>query len=395
MTQKGHSQKSILVSPLVPPGYKQTEVGVIPEDWEVLKLSDHFNIYAGGDVPKDSLSQIQSEKYPFPIYANAIQNQGFYGFTSYKRSKSDSLTITARGYLGHAEYREEPFFPIVRLLVLEPVGSLDAKYTTYTVNERIKFPIESTGVPQLTAPQVGKYPVAAPPTIEEQRAIAAALSDVDALIDGLDRLIAKKRDLKQAAMQQLLTGQTRLPGFKGEWVYRGLPEVLVQGDGIKIGPFGSQLKKEHLIQNGPYRVYGQENVYQKEFSFGTRYLTREKFEKLKSCEIKPGDFVISTMGTIGKCAIVPPDICVGIMDSHLIRLRIDQSKILPLYLLHLFSDDFHYLNNQTSKLSVGGIMDGLSTKIVCALEIEYPESPEEQTAIATVLSMASTSSTST
>ena len=55
-----------------------------------------------------------------------------------------------------------------------------------------------------------------PPT-PEQRAIATALSDVDALLGGLDRLIAKKRDLKQAAMQQLLTGQTRLPGFHGEW----------------------------------------------------------------------------------------------------------------------------------------------------------------------------------
>ena len=63
-------------------------------------------------------------------------------------------------------------------------------------------------------------------------------------------------------MQQLLTGETRLPGFEGEWSFCGLPEVLVKGDGIKIGPFGSQLKKEYLIQNGLYRVYGQENVYQ-------------------------------------------------------------------------------------------------------------------------------------
>ena len=59
----------------------------------------------------------------------------------------------------------------------------------------------------------------------EQRAIAEALSDVDALLGGLDRLIAKKRDLKQAAMQQLLTGQTRLPGFHGEWEVKRLGEL--------------------------------------------------------------------------------------------------------------------------------------------------------------------------
>jgi type I restriction enzyme S subunit len=128
--------------------------------------------------------------------------------------------------LGHAEYRDQPFFPIVRLLVLEPTGQLDAQFTTYAVNDRVEFAIESTGVPQLTAPQVGQYSVAAPPTLSEQRAIAAALSDVDALLDGLERLIAKKRDLKQAAMQQLLTGQTRLPGFSEEWDVKRLGELL-------------------------------------------------------------------------------------------------------------------------------------------------------------------------
>lgn len=73
---------------------------------------------------------------------------------------------------------------------------------------------------------IKKVAVALPPTEVEQRAIAAALSDVDALLDGLDRLIAKKRDLKRAAMQQFLTGQTRLPGFHGEWEVKRLGEVL-------------------------------------------------------------------------------------------------------------------------------------------------------------------------
>ena len=67
--------------------------------------------------------------------------------------------------------------------------------------------------------------IPAPPTTAEQRAIAEALGDVDALIGGLDQLIAKKRDLKQAAMQQLLTGQTRLPGFSGEWEVKRLGDI--------------------------------------------------------------------------------------------------------------------------------------------------------------------------
>ncbi len=217
----------------VKPGYKQTEVGVIPEEWDVFHLTEHFRIYAGGDVPKHSVSNIRSDTHPYPIFANALQERGLYGFTSERRAKADSVTVTARGYLGHAEYRDEPFFPIVRLLVLEPNGALDARFTAAAINERVKFAFESTGVPQLTAPQIGKHSIAAPP-LPEQRAIADTLGDVDALLGGLDRLIAKKRDLKQAAMQQLLTGQTRLPGFHGEWEAKRLGEVgkFLKGSGV-------------------------------------------------------------------------------------------------------------------------------------------------------------------
>lgn len=161
------------------------------------------------------------------------------------------------------------------------------------------------------------------------------------------------------------------------WVERPITEVL-KPNGIKIGPFGSQLKKEMLLSDGVYRVYGQENVYEHDFNLGDRYLTREHFNRLSSCEILPGDFVMSTMGTIGKCAIVPVTISRGIMDSHLIRLRFDEKKVRSDYILQLFSDQFHYLSNQTSRLAVGGIMDGLSVGIVSRLKVMYPESIEEQ-----------------
>ncbi len=172
---------------------------------------------------------------------------------------------------------------------------------------------------------------------------------------------------------------------RDRWVECPIADVLLP-NGIKIGPFGSQLKKETLIPYGQYKVYGQENVYEKDFSLGDRYLEKEHFDKLSSCEIVPGDFVMSTMGTVGKCAIVPKGINKGIMDSHLVRLRFDTKKILPEYLLHLFSDDFSYLKQQTSRLSVGGIMDGLSVGIVSSLEVSFPESKDEQLKIISVLS---------
>ena len=93
----------------------------------------------------------------------------------------------------------------------------------------------------------------------------------------------------------------------------------------------------------------------------------------------------SSMGTVGKCAIVPQNIQIGIMDSHLIRLKFNCKKIIPQYILQLFSDEFDFLRNQIEKLSVGGIMDGLSTKIVQSLNVFYPVNIDEQKAICAIL----------
>ena len=223
------------------------------------------------------------------------------------------------------------------------------------------------------------------PPLEEQTVIARVLSDADCLISSLQKLIAKKKAIKQGTMQELLTGKKRLPGFYGEWKREQLPELLQEQNGIKIGPFGSQLKKEYLIDIGEFKVYGQENVYEKDFRLGTRYIPKERYLKLKSCELLPGDFVISSMGTVGKCAIVPQNIQIGIMDSHLIRLKFNCKKIIPQYILQLFSDEFDFLRNQIEKLSVGGIMDGLSTKIVQSLNVFYPVNIDEQKAICAIL----------
>ena len=207
------------------PGHKPTEVGAIPNDWDVASFKEQFNISAGGDVNLNLSVAEQDEIHPYPIYSNALTNGGLYGYCSYADHPVGSITITARGTLGVAAYRDHKYTAIGRVLVLEPRQETSGKFFANFINSRVRFAIESTGVPQLTAPQIGRYLLAVPP-YPEQRAIAAALNDVDALLDGVDRLIAKKRDLKQAAMQQLLTGQTRLPGFKREWEAKLVGDLL-------------------------------------------------------------------------------------------------------------------------------------------------------------------------
>jgi len=358
----------------IPKGYKLTEVGVIPEEWEVLRFCDHFKIYAGGDVPKDSLSQIWTEDCPYPIFANALQKKGLYGYTGQKRAKSGSLTITARGYLGHAEYRNEPFFPIVRLLVLEPYGLLDARFTTYAINDRVEFSIESTGVPQLTAPQVGKYAVAAPPTLSEQRAIAAALSDVDALLEGQDRLITKKRDLKQAAMQQLLTGQTRMPGFQGEWETKRLGDVA----DVDIENLGANTSPDYTfcyislenVDTGVLREYS-EQVFRSAPSRARRVLRRD-------------DVLVSTVRPNLKSHLLfTSDAPHWVCSTGFAVVRCRKNISHPAY---VFAQVFSRATcTQIEALLTGSNYPAINSRDVKALSIPFPTYPE-QAAIASVLS---------
>lgn len=225
--------------------FKQTEVGLIPEDWLVGAISELCSVAAARDLVEENFSHAEDDEYPHPIYSNALGNGGLYGYSSVYQYPADSLTVTARGDVGHAMYRDKCFAAIGRLLVLQRKANIDLRYLTDTINERVIFALESTGVPQLTAPQIGSYKVAYPPTLQEQQAIATALSDAGALIESLEQLLAKKRQIKQGAMQELLTAQRRLPGFSGSWEKKRLEEL-----GRWVGGMTPSMQNSIYWENG-------------------------------------------------------------------------------------------------------------------------------------------------
>ena len=170
--------------------------------------------------------------------------------------------------------------------------------------------------------------------------------------------------------------QTGIGMIPEEWEVLRIEELLLPEKGaIKIGPFGSQLKKEFLVKGG-IKVYGQENIYKSDFELGDRYITKERFEILKSCELKSGDIIISMMGTIGFVDVVPLNIKKGIMDSHLLRMRANQNKIDNNFLLYAFRSGV--IQNQIDTLSVGTIMAGLSSSIIKLLIFPLPPMLEQQ-----------------
>lgn len=190
------------------------------------KLKDLFNLFAGGDIDIEHFSQYKTPVHCFPIYSNSLNNKGLYGYTSVPKYKGNSITITGRGSVGHAECRKQDFDAIIRLLVLIPKKSniVNPYYLTQFINQYVSFPLESTGVPQLTVPQIENIEVALP-DYTQQVATAEALSDIDSLLSSLQKLIEKKKAIKQGAMQELLTGKKRLPGFSGEWSKQQLGDI--------------------------------------------------------------------------------------------------------------------------------------------------------------------------
>lgn len=168
----------------------------IPEGWREINLGNIFDISAGGDLITDCFSSYKTQKYKYDIYSNTISNNGMYGFTSVPRYEENTITVTARGInTGYAIHRNKKYDAIGRLLVLKPICKNNCYFVSQYINNIINFTIESTGIPQLTAPQISKYLILLP-KYEEQQAIATVLLDIDNLILSLEKLINKKKLIK-------------------------------------------------------------------------------------------------------------------------------------------------------------------------------------------------------
>lgn len=147
-------------------------------------------------------------------------------------------------------------------------------------------------------------------------------------------------------------------------------------DGIKIGPFGSALANK-TTANGKYNVYSQANLISGDFTITKNTISEETYQDLIAYKVIPGDICVSMMGTIGKCKKVPININPGIMDSHLIKLRLDKD-ILPRFFEYVYDKDLGGIcYDQMMYLKKGTIMDGLNTSIIKQLVLPLPSIQEQ------------------
>lgn len=175
-------------------------------------LGEVCKISAGGDAPKDSMSKQKTEKYSVPIISNGIGENALYGYTDAPKVEEPAVTVAARGTIGYAEYRDYPFYPIIRLLTAIPKDStvVNTKYLYYCLQGK-QYSVPIGGIPQLTAPELKKVEIPIP-SLDVQNRIVQVLDNFDTvctdLSSGLPAEIEARQKQYEYYRDKLLTFKT-------------------------------------------------------------------------------------------------------------------------------------------------------------------------------------------
>lgn len=347
----------------VAPDYVRTEVGVFPADWPVLPLRRISPKQGVGLVINPSTYFDKAGTVPLLVGSNvsegAIDASSANRITEASNSALSASRLTA-GDLVTVRVGEPGVTAVVppeldgcncaSMMIVRKHPSFNSHWLCAVMNSRFgRSQVEhvqyGTAQKQFNISDAVNFKFATPPR-QEQDAIAAALGDVDALLAGLDRLIAKKRDLKQAAMQQLLTGQTRLPGFGGEWKLQRL------GDAVeKLVGGGTPSRSEPAY-------WGTEVPWATVKDFATfdprqtqESITRIGLENSASHLIPAGTLITSTRMALGKAVIYEVDVAIN-QDLKAVFLKLGNSVR---FLFYWFEFNAQVIDDLGSGSTVKGI----------------------------------------
>ncbi|XOV94591.1 MAG: restriction endonuclease subunit S [Bacteroidota bacterium] len=376
-------------------------IGEIPGDWKISKLRYVTVKIGSGVTPKGGAEVYKTSGVPLL----RSQNVHFEGLSlsdvayidpeihdSMKGSKvvsGDVLFNITGASIGRCFYVNDSLGEAnvnQHVCIIRPNEKVDTKFLNFSLSSEIgqaqvKLANTGSGREGLNFENLKNFTIPLP-SIKTQKSIASFLDEKTALIDELiekkKKMIELLEEQRQATINQAVTkgldpnvpmkdsGIEWIGEIPEDWEILSLKHRISE---IRIGPFGSALKLEDLVENG-YRVYGQENVIKEDWTLGKRFLSDKKFEEMKQYSVRPGDILITMMGTTGKSKIVPEAIEEGIIDSHLIRLRLND-EMNP-SLISLIINDSHMIKSQLDTLSRGSIMSGLNSKIIKSLLIPTP-----------------------
>ena len=387
---------------MVKPGYKQTELGIIPEDWILMPSGEFIEVLTDFTANGSFASLAENVTYlDYPDYARLVRltdirtnfkNQGIYvSKASYEFLAKSSLfggellLANVGAYAGYSFLFQKNFQEYATLgpnmfLIKANKNILREEYVPLvfgygSVFKQLIDAAASSAQPKINKDNVRKS-VAIIPPLDEQKRIAEALSDVDSMISSLEKLIAKKKAVKQGAMQELLTGKKRLPGFTGEWHHEPFGKLCTICRGGSPRPIQDYLttsdsginwiKIGDVKPNAKYITSTQEKIVESGVSMSRR--------------VYKGDFILSNSMSFGRPYILKLDGCI-----HDGWLAIQDYQVA-------FDTDFlyyvlgsNYVFEQYIQMAAGSSVQNLNKEKVAQLKLYIP-ALEEQTAIASILS---------
>jgi type I restriction enzyme S subunit len=376
-------------------GYKQTEVGVIPEDWDCAQIGQ-LATTSSGTTPSRSSYDRYFKNGSINWVKTLDLNNGIVAKTdervTAKALDETSLSVFPTGTVLVAMYGG--FMQIGRTGILAipacvnqaltaikcNIADLKPAYLLWVLNHRVEYwksvASSSRKDPNITSKEIREFPIPLPPTLAEQEAIAGALSDADAWIESLEQLIAKKRQIKQGAMQELLTGKRRLPGFSGEWEETTLGELATFLSG------GTPSRNNDGFWTGDIPWISASSLRCFEIWRSDSNVTKEAV--VSGSKIAPvGSSLLLVRGSaLHKeilCGLVIKPVCF----NQDVKALVPYSQVVPRFLTMLIRGMADAMLKLVS--SAGNTAGVLDTKLLKAFAIRLP-TPNEQTAIATVLS---------
>lgn len=386
-------------------------IGEIPKEWKVRPLRSKYSFNKGLSITK---ADLVDEGVCVISYGqiHSKDNKGVSirdSLIRYLPPDHRNLTETSKTHVGDFIFADtsedlqgcgnciyvdrDDVYAGYHTLILRPKEIGHSRYYAYLFSAdawRAQIRASVSGVKLFSITQdIFKSTAILEPPIDVQIRIVNYLdkkcSEIDALIAAKEKTNALLRERRQSIIYEAVTkgldpnapmkdsGVEWIGEISEGWKTVRIKHVIDRSEyGIKIGPFGSTLANRTLI-SGPYNVYSQANLISNSFSDTNHHIDGNTFDDLRGYEVKPGDVCVSMMGTIGKCRVVPAGITKGIMDSHLIKIRLDEEQIDPRFFEYVYDKDNSgvcYTQMQYEKK--GTIMDGLNTAIVKNLVIPLP-----------------------
>lgn len=305
-----------------------------PDGVEFKTLEELCNISSGGDVPKEDFSSDKTDIYNIPIISNGVGKGAFYGYTNIVKISEPAVTVSARGTIGYAEYRDYPYYPIIRLLSVIPnhTNILNTKYLYYLLKKQ-NYSIPKTGIPQLTSLMIKKIIIPLPP-IEIQREIVRILDKYSETVTALQHELEKELELRKKQYEYY---RDKLLTFGDDVELKTLREIATLSRGIRV------VRKQ-------LEITGNIPVYQNS-------MIPLGYYKKSNCKSNT-TFIIGAgaAGEIGFSAVDfwAADDCYYFICSE---------KILDKFLYYVLSNKYTFIKSQVRKASIPRLARSVIEKI--------------------------------